>query len=56
MFFQPMAPVVLVRVLPAWREHRVRVRGRAPAPARAHAHRQAACQAERVRPALRRYW
>lgn len=40
--FQPVAPVVLVRVLPARREHGVRVGGRAPAPARAHAHRQAA--------------
>ena len=39
--FQPVAPVVLVRVLPARREHGVRVGGRAPAPARAHAHRQA---------------
>lgn len=39
--FQSVAPVVLVRVLPARREHGVRVRGRAPAPARAHAHAQA---------------
>lgn len=44
-----MAPVVLVRVLPARREHGVRVGGRAAAPARAHAHGQAACQAQRVR-------
>lgn len=47
--FQSMAPVVLVRVLPARREHGVCVRGRATTPARAHAHRQATRQDQLAR-------
>lgn len=48
--FQPVALVVLVRVLPSRREHGVRVGGRAATPARAHAHYQATRQGQLARP------